>query len=229
MEQQSSIDRSELRQILNMHTEAAFSIPIMLHLVADDVSDEVEKAFLEVESDLPVGAEENSPRTDFDLIGSSEGLIFDPINIKQFMDQLHEARKNYSRIAGLIHNPEWFTYWTTDYTEDGDTLSKRNYGSDGISGMYFIRADEGCSDVTFYNPNPHLKNSGLDTDYISKTGMNIFQMPQYTITPVKGLFVFFPSYLEHEVLPNPTGIHRTSFDFTFEARTARDWSSIKDK
>ena len=213
------MNRKEAKELLNLHVTNLFPIPFMVHMLRDDdLADLVEEEFLKVEKDIPrisTHSDGNQyTNSDWDKI-FSEGKdpIFNPIKIEGFMNELNLVRENFAKISGIQHNPNSLGFWTQDYVEEGDQHGRHNHGAQGISGVYFIRAEKGCGELQFYNPNPYIEYCGL-SENISKH--NFFGMNTINIAPKKGLFILFPSYLQHAAQQNPAGIKRTVFAFNYE-------------
>ena len=196
----------DLSEILKMKVQSPFSIPMIMHKISDEHADEVENEFLKVESQFEKSEMLNTCLNDI------KETIFDPTSISSFMQQLHTVRQKFYDLSKISHNPESLHFWTQDYLE-GDGQIAHHHGTVGISGIYWIRADEGCSETVFHNPNPMFDYIPMDYGEISTP--NFFQLSRMVLTPVKGTFVFFPSYLKHEVLMNPADKKRTTLSFSF--------------
>lgn len=191
----TKITEEQLREHMNMRVENMFAVPLMFHMVDRSISDELEDIFLE---------------------GISEGKKeFDLIENESFMEELESLRDNFYNISRLEYNPEDFRHILIDYSKKRSPFIHN--GPHGITGMYFLRASPNCGSVVFKNPNPHLEYAYMNTDYSNQEiqAPNVFQMPSMSISPVKGLFIMFPSYLQFEIEEIEEDIPRTFFHFTY--------------
>jgi uncharacterized protein (TIGR02466 family) len=129
-------------------------------------------------------------------------------HIPQFWDEVLECIKQYSAETSLYVNFEGLSmhYWTQDYKE-GDGHDIHAHGGPGISGIYWVRANEAAGSVRFYTPNPY-------TDLSSWTDqMSPYARPVVDVFPEKGKLVLFPSYLKHRVMPSGPDAIRTAIAF----------------
>lgn len=79
-----------------------------------------------------------------------------------------------------------------------------------FSAVYYAKAEKGCGDLVFMNPNKVVCQN-ISDDCISE--YNFFNATHWRITPEKNLLVIFPSWLEHYVMPNDSNSDRISIAF----------------
>lgn len=77
-----------------------------------------------------------------------------------------------------------------------------------VSGVLYVQAAANCGNLVFENPNealPYYLGPVKDS--------NAFNSTDWSIQPVPGMMVYFPSYLRHHVLPNKSMQDRISIAF----------------
>lgn len=79
-----------------------------------------------------------------------------------------------------------------------------------FSAVYYVKAEKGCGDLVFMNPNKVVCQN-ISDDCIKD--YNFFNATHWKITPEKNLLVIFPSWLEHYVMSNNSGSDRISIAF----------------
>ena len=93
--------------------------------------------------------------------------------------------------------------WTQDYQE-GEGHDMHGHGSSGISGVYWVRANENAGSLRFYNPNQIA-------ELVPNTNPNNFYTVGQAEVPVeKGGLLLFPSYLKHKVVIDGENAVRTT-------------------
>lgn len=129
-------------------------------------------------------------------------------NVPQLWEEIIEFIKYYSKETSLHVNFEELSmhYWTQDYKE-GDSHDIHAHGCPGISGIYWVRANEAAGPVRFYTPNPYTEISDW-TDDNSPHGRSMAD-----VFPEKGKLILFPSYLKHRVMPSGPNTERTAISF----------------
>ena len=79
------------------------------------------------------------------------------------------------------------------------------------SGIVYLKTHPNCGDLVFTNYKYHT----LDPDRVS---YNVFNSPRWTLQPVDGMVVIFPSELVHSVQPNQDTNRRYSLAFNLMIR-----------
>ena len=92
--------------------------------------------------------------------------------------------------------------------KDGANNARHHHGNSDLSAAYYVSAKENCGDIIFYDPrpapiyfHPNAKSS------------NSLNCQVNAITPVEGLLVLFPSYLDHSVGANNSNEERVVISF----------------
>jgi uncharacterized protein (TIGR02466 family) len=130
--------------------------------------------------------------------------IFDLI--PEFCLEVENHVKEYSKYTDIKINDDYSAeYWTQDYKEKS-VHRIHDHGIHGISGTYYVRANDAAGAISFINPN----QSSQYVNYISG------EPARYEfVKPEKGKLVLFPSYLLHEVSQSGPNAIRTSISFNF--------------
>ena len=97
--------------------------------------------------------------------------------------------------------------WTI-INRKGAAHDRHHHGNSAISAAYYVKAPENCGNIIFYDPrpapiyfHPNAKSS------------NSLNCQVNAITPVEGLLVLFPSYLDHSVGANNSNEERVVISF----------------
>lgn len=141
------------------------------------------------------------------------------INIKELCPKLYkemEKSKDQFQELTTFKATNEFDAWVQDYRTEKATHPRHQHGISGISGVYWVRANEGAGPLLFYNPDPIL-------DYVAADDMfNPYRSTFYEYIPQKGKMLLFPSYLHHEVMPSAPEVIRTTIAFNFISPDHKD-------
>jgi len=188
---------------MNIHNY--FPTAILEHQVAEELSDRVEQELsLHIDS-LPYN-EGFRGNVATDYYSESRIDIFNmfPELITEFIN----ARNTYYEITSF-RTEDKINCWVQDYRDETGIHTRHHHGSSGISGVYWVRANEQAGPLAFYNPNTIL-------DYVEADDKNNPYRNMTTMfKPIKGKIILFPSFLNHEVLPSQDGVVRTTIAFNF--------------
>lgn len=94
--------------------------------------------------------------------------------------------------------------WANVYRREED-LHMHNHPNSFLSGVYYMTDNN--SDIEFYDPRTDVRSVIMPAMF-----SNFFNAFNYSINPKKGLMIFFPSWLKHSVIPQPSGF-RVSIAF----------------
>ena len=126
------------------------------------------------------------------------------------LPELHNLILNaidlYVEQTGITIKEDSFGYWTQDYRETGQYHELHAHGVSGISGVYWIQANDAAGQFVFHNPDPisYFVPKHRDSKYVS---------PKSYIKPAAGMLILFPSYIKHEVEPSKEGAIRATLAF----------------
>jgi hypothetical protein len=182
-----------------MKIEKFFPVGIAEHFLDKELADKIEGKIVPLLKNLERGQDQY---TDF-----FENKIKVPEVVPELIQEIINGINYYRTETSLAINPNApLQYWTQDYKE-GDIHGAHSHGVSGISGIYWVRANESAGGVKFFNPNPI-------TEYVSvETPDNPYAWTYTVVKPEKGKMILFPSYLKHEVLPSGKDVIRTSIPF----------------
>lgn len=186
-----------------MRVDALFPIPILSHEIDSKIADDVEQKFLRNENQLPWGTDH---RGDF----YTKEKVLDLVNdLPELYAEILKCRDAFYQASGIDSTaPDELESWIQDYSSEGLHHKRHSHGINGISGVYWIRADEEAAPLKFYNPN-------IVSTYVSTSRSNAFSWKTYIYKPKKGTILVFPSYIEHEVERAPKDSIRTTLAFNF--------------
>lgn len=184
-----------------MQIDPIFPIPLLRHQVDNKLADEVENKYLKVKDQLPLGYEQYTDYQKNKIINLQEDL-------PDLYEQIELCKNEYHIVSGLRISRE-IEYWIQDYKEKGQKHQSHCHGINGVSGIYWIRAEENANPLKFHNPNP----GAVYTAYDNSTAYSQIVLK---MKATKGMIMMFPSYLFHEVeatLQNDTV--RTTLSFNY--------------
>lgn len=187
-----------------MQIDTLFSIPVLRHKVPDKLADEVEDYFLTIKDQIPFSNDQYS-----DFFMPIQLFKFD--SIPDLLSEIETARSTFTEATGILSvNDGMKDYWIQDYSEDGLKHGRHAHGPKGVSGVYWIRANESAGAFCLHNPN-------ILNEYCAKvpTVETPFTWDDYHYQPTKGHLIIFASYLQHEVLPSGPGAIRSTLAFNF--------------
>jgi len=184
-----------------MHIENYFPVASVHHTISKELADKVESVIIP-QIDKLDRSENDAQFTDF-----FENRI--PVHelLPELVQEWLKATKRYQFMTSIsIAEDQPLQYWTQEYKE-GDTHGIHAHGIHGISGVYWVRANDAAGKLRLFNPNPI-------NDYVKfKDDENTYAWTYTDIIPQKGKMILFPSYLKHEVLKSGPGAVRTTIAF----------------
>lgn len=128
--------------------------------------------------------------------------------------QLHENNtftELFSKISNklcLVFQTKCVTFkqtWACINKTDDFNLIHAHGNQYHISGVYYLQVPLNSGDIAFRDPRPAAINSATQQIFGQGDSENF--------TPVNNQLIFFPSYLEHFVLPNKSKQDRISISF----------------
>lgn len=197
-----------------MEIKELFPVAILKHHIDKDMADTMENEIVPLLDNL----ERNTPILDSvgDEYISADTMYTDfwenkiPVHeiVPDFWDVVRTAAYEYADQTSYFINPNFkVRYWTQNYVKQ-DRHDIHQHGINGISGTYFIRANENAGPIRFYNPNN-------TAEYVrAGNPLNKFVQGHHDIWPEKGLLLLFPSYIKHAVESGRNDdVVRTSISF----------------
>ena len=178
-----------------------FAVCLLEHDIDSELADELEYRITPLLNQLPQqGSYGDLHHTDY------QNTIIEIDKIAPELIEIWiESIKSYSEKTS-IQVGEYLHYWTQDYHEN-ETHDIHGHGIGGISGIYWLRANELAGSVKFYNPNPiaeHVYNNDANNPYVNSS---------LNIKCKKGKLIVFPSYLKHKVVTKGPKAVRTAIPF----------------
>ena len=185
-----------------------FSTAILSSEVDSQVADKVEELFLQRVENLPLNNVQYS-----DYFYDEKRILDVKVDLPELYEEIVNAKNTFSSLTGICTSSNQFEFWTQDYRLARQGHGRHNHGI-GISGVYWIRADENASPLVFHTPNPAIK-------LIPKEKRTNFSDDTANAFPSKGKMVLFPSWLDHEVPPSTHDGVRSCISFNFPLLTQR--------
>lgn len=185
-----------------------FSVPIMETFIDNTIANKIEKTFLKNIENIP---KKYIHYTDY---GDDVPAYNIEKEVPEFCEFVKAFGENYRVASGIRSSFDKIQYWTQDYRDEGQHHNQHHHGINGISGVYWIRANSAAGEFAFITPNVQQQY----VDYFMETD---YSFPDYMITPEKGKMVLFPSYLQHHVAPSGKNAIRSTiaFNFIYEPRS----------
>ena len=103
------------------------------------------------------------------------------------------------------HNPLLITGCWANINAPGATHAAHTHPNNYLSGVYYLQADEGARQISFYDPRPQL---GLINPVVRETTAE--NAAQAHLEIAEGMLVLFPSWLQHSVAENRSPRNRIS-------------------
>lgn len=184
-----------------MEIKDHFAVPILHYYIDSNLADELEKRLTpELEKLEHNGDEYDYRRSDF----WDTKILYHEL-APELTQEWAKCIAHYKE-ATSIQAGDSLHYWTQDYKDD-EGHDMHGHGIDGISGIYWLRANENAGYIRMYNPN-------TVAEYVQHDDPNkpYFQA-QLDIKAEKGKLILFPSYLKHKVLTKKKDVVRTTIAF----------------
>ena len=185
-----------------MRLNDLFPTPVLVADIDKNIADDVESAVVSRQDKLVRHKDQNS---DF----HEKEKLFDLKNeLAPLYNFFVQGLNAFVEQSGTKAVESHFTYWFQDYRNDGDHHGKHNHGTDGVSGIYWVRASGNAGQTVFYNPNVIM-------EYVHPTQQTKYNSTELGFAPRKGCLLLFPSYVNHSVLSSPKEAVRTTIAFNF--------------
>jgi len=127
------------------------------------------------------------------LIGdakSTHGNLNDNLEIdSSIISKINQQVGSFSQFIGYRPNLSIVNIWS-NIQKKGSQLISHQHAESKVSGALYINVDSKSSNLYFHNPNPYVKYSVYEE-------VSEFNCPIYSFTPVNGMLILFPSWLEH--------------------------------
>jgi uncharacterized protein (TIGR02466 family) len=136
-------------------------------------------------------------------------------NLKNVFNQINKGVDLLVKKLNIKNNLHLKNYW----------FNVNNFGSSNsvhhhlhvkslniISGVFYVNCPENSGQIVFLNPNKMISTM-FDDSVVNK--YDNFNSSQWNFNPQKGLFILFPSYLEHYVQPSFSNEDRISIAFNY--------------
>ena len=186
-----------------MHIDNLFPVAVLHHNIDKQLADKVESVIIPEIEKLGRNDEDTQFTDYFENKIPVDELL--PELVTQWIHAMHQYKSvtSFSVIEG-----QPIQFWTQDYKE-GDTHAAHAHGIHGVSGVYWVRANDTAGKIRLHNPSSM-------TDYVRVDDHdNPYTWSEADISPKKGKMILFPSYLKHEVLQSGPKAIRTTIAFNF--------------
>ena len=184
-----------------MELRPLFPTPIYWNEIDSQLADKVEEMFLDRLEKLPRHSIHSSDFHD------EKKIIDIDKDLPDLKEAFYKNIESFCDMTGISVDPQMkFNAWTQDYCETADYHPVHKHGIHGVSGIYWIRANEHAGMTVFESPNPYtsIAKRHRETDVTH----GLFALP-----PKKGTVVLFPAWLSHAVEPSKPGAIRSTMAF----------------
>ena len=122
----------------------------------------------------------------------------------------------YCTVSNVITDMDWDTtnqktkitnMWAI-INKGGAANARHHHGNSSLSAAYYVRAPKNSGDIVFYDPRPAPVYS-----HPVSNKPNYLNAMQHSISPLEGLLVMFPGYLDHSVNENLSNEERIVISF----------------
>jgi uncharacterized protein (TIGR02466 family) len=135
-----------------------------------------------------------------------------PNNYTLLYNELCTAIDEFINATGIDANKNNIKGWIQQYKTEHDCHTEHHHGVYGISGVFYMIANDKAGKIIFTNPNPMCK-------YQKRHFETAYTADFVTIQPVPGTLVLFPSWLMHEAAKGLPGVEKSIIAFNFETNT----------
>lgn len=129
-------------------------------------------------------------------------------DFKEFTDWIHEQARWYLDELGYKAPKNFSTQVFASEMFEGDKHGPHTHPNSILSGVFYLQAPEGSSDILFNDPKPFRKY--IDLEIENNTLHNYHQV---FFKAEKGLLVMWQSWIEHEVPENKSKEGRITLVF----------------
>jgi uncharacterized protein (TIGR02466 family) len=134
-----------------------------------------------------------------------------PSNYSLLYKEICDATDEFITATGIDATKSNIKGWIQQYKTEHDHHPEHHHGVYGISGVFYMEANDKAGKIIFTNPNPMCKyqRRHFETDYTAD---------YVTIQPVPGTLLLFPSWLMHEAEKGLVGVKKTILAFNLECK-----------
>ena len=144
---------------------------------------------------------------------NGHGRLLDNVLLKGIRGRIQDAVNQYTQELGLepaVITNSWF-----NKLSQGHRVERHRHECSVVSGALYLHADAGSVPLRLHNPINHLRMF----EHIAQTNRENEQWFEFPC--VTGMLVIFPSWLEHDTLPNETDSRITlSFNSSYHTNKA---------
>jgi uncharacterized protein (TIGR02466 family) len=184
-----------------------FPSPVLIKQLDESLIDKVLTAATPHLKELERSCEE--PHfNNYDVINSS-------LDMKQDFDFLYreicDAKQEFLEKTGIDADETSIKSWIQQYKTEHDYHQEHHHGVYGISGVFYMQANEQAGRLVFTNPNPLCK-------YQQRQFETEFTADFVYVKPVPGTLVMFPSWLMHEAEKGDPGVVKSIIAFNLGSK-----------
>ena len=184
-----------------MEVTSLFSIPIYDHQYDEDLGD--------VESECIKRSTLDSGQVFTNFGGWQSNNIFsDDDFFSEFILEIEKQANNFAKEIEINQSLKLTNLWI-NINGYKDFNLRHTHENSIISGVFYVKAPDKSSKITFYHPAFKL----MMREWNINMKHNHYTSSVWSIPPQKGRLLLFPSWLEHEVSPNLSQESRISISF----------------
>ena len=184
-----------------MEVTSLFSIPIYDHQYDEDLGD------LENECIKRSTLDSGQVFTNFGGWHSNNISSNDDF-FSEFILEIEKQANNFAKEIEINQSLKLSNLWI-NINGYKDFNLRHTHENSIISGVFYVKAPDKSSKITFYHPASKL----MVREWNINLKRNNYTSSVWSITPQKGRLLLFPSWLEHEVSPNLSQESRISISF----------------
>lgn len=184
-----------------------FPVPILVkQLPAEVVSVCIQKSKSYLEALNPSSLDGDGHFNNYDVTYSALDI---PNDYDLLYTEIRKASDEFTTATGIAANKDNIKGWIQQYKTERDYHPEHHHGVYGISGVFYMQANDKAGKIIFTNPNPMCKyqKRHFETDYTAD---------YVTIQPVPGTLLLFPSWLMHEAARGLPGVEKSIIAFNLE-------------
>ena len=177
-----------------------FSVPICEHHYDDDLGD--------LKGECIRRSTLDSGRIATSSGWQSNNIFSDDDFFSEFILEIEKQANNFAKEIEINQSLKLSNLWI-NINGYKDFNLRHTHENSIISGVFYVKAPDKSSKITFYHPAFKL----MVREWNINLKRNNYTSSVWSFTPQKGRLLLFPSWLEHEVSPNLSQESRISISF----------------
>ena len=178
-----------------------FPVPVLIKQLPQEVVDEALVASERVDNELSDNVEPH-----YNNYGVEYEGVDVPKDYPLLYNEIRTANQEFFNTTGISADDTNIKSWIQEYKTEHNYHQEHHHGVYGLSGVFYIKANEQAGKLRLTNPNPMCKyqHARFDSKYT-------YDYSTVEVTP--GMFIMFASYLMHQAEKGLPGVDKRILAF----------------